>query len=89
MRKLMMLGALCAVPALLHAPAASAPATVKPAKEKKVCRTEIPTGSIMMRTKCGTAQEWADYDAANKRGAEHALGRDGVGLGANAPTKGQ
>jgi len=50
MRKLMTLAALCAVPALLHAQAASAPATVKPAKEKKVCRTEIPTGSILMRT---------------------------------------
>ena len=92
MRKLMTLAVLCAMPALLHAQATSVPAAAtpaKPAKEKKICRTDIPTGSIMMRTKCGTAQEWADFDAANKRGAEHALGRDGVGLGANAPTKGQ
>jgi len=89
MRKLMTLSVLCAVPALLHAHTASVPTAAKPAKEKKICRTEIPTGSIMMRTKCGTAEEWADFDAANRRGAEHALGRDGVGLGANAPEKGQ
>jgi hypothetical protein len=60
--------------------------TDKPAKEKKICRSETPTGSIMMRTRCATAQEWADYDAANGRGAEHALGRDGV-PGGNSPEK--
>ena len=60
----------------------------KPVKEKKVCRTELETGSIMMHTKCATPEEWADIDAANRRGAEHALGRDGVGSGGNAAEKG-
>lgn len=61
--------------------------TDKLPKEKKICRTEERTGSIMMHTSCHTEQEWADIDAANRRGAEHALGRDGVGLGGNAPEK--
>jgi len=62
--------------------------TKETTKEKKICRTEERTGSIMMHTTCHTEQEWADIDAANRRGAEHALGRDGVGLGGNAAEKG-
>ena len=83
MRRLILLAAFTAFaaqPALAE--------TEKPAKEKKICRSEERTGSIMMHTTCHTEQEWADIDTANRRGAEHALGRDGVGSGGNAAEKG-
>ena len=85
MRKFMMLAALCTLPTALYAQAAPAPATEKPVKEKKICRQEDVTGSIMMARTCHTKEEWAQIDAENARHAQHVLGRDGSPTG-NAAT---
>ena len=37
----------------------------KPAKEKKICRRAIATGSIMAKTTCRTKEEWG---ALSERG---------------------
>ena len=60
-----------AVPAAAQtpAPAASpqaAPQTSGPVKEKKVCKADIATGSIMPKRICKTADEWAAMAAANR-----------------------
>lgn len=65
MRRLIVLAIICAVPsALLAQEAAPAPAA-KPAKEKKICRSEEATGSIMVKRVCHTKDEWAAIDKAN------------------------
>ena len=60
----------CAISSPLFAQAA-APATgataEKPAEEKKVCRREETTGSIMTRRVCHTKAEWAQIDEPNQR----------------------
>ena len=88
MRKLMTLAALCTVPGTLYAQPEPAAAAVKPVKEKKICRQEDVTGSIMMARTCHTKEEWAQIDAANSRNAQHTLGRDGLPTGIS-PTKPQ
>ncbi len=85
--RLMILAALagiaCVAPAAAQEPTTgpetSAPATVAPAPEKKICRTYATTGSILggKRT-CHTKSEWTqidhDSEAANDRFRN---GRDG------------
>ena len=39
--------------------------TGEPAKEKKVCRSEMPTGSYITKRTCHTADEWKAIDNAN------------------------
>lgn len=53
-------------------PAAAAPAQpiAKPAKEKKVCRHDASTGSILPKTVCRTQNEWDDIDFANHNSAQ-------------------
>jgi hypothetical protein len=46
-----------------------------PPKEKKICRSEQVTGSIMPKRTCHTAQEWAAIDAQNQANANAALER--------------
>lgn len=86
MRRLMTLAALCVSSTALYAQAAPAPAGEKPVKEKKICRQEDVTGSIMMARTCHTKEEWAQIDAVNARNAQHLLGRDGSPTG-NAATQ--
>jgi predicted secreted protein len=51
-------------------------AAPKPVKEKKVCRREAVTGSIIgTRSVCHTKTEWAAIDAANAGNAEGELTR--------------
>ena len=76
MRRFVMLAALCTLPNALYAQAATAPATEKPAKEKKICRQEDMTGSIMRARVCHTKEEWVQIDAENARNARRILGRD-------------
>jgi len=85
MRKLMTLAALCTLSGALYAQTAPAPAATKPVKEKKICRQEDVTGSIMMARTCHTKEEWARIDAENARNAQHILGRD-RGPAGNAAT---
>ena len=56
--------------------ATATPETADAAKEKKVCRLEEVTGSIMMHSICHSKEEWTAIDAQNARGAAHVLGRD-------------
>lgn len=37
------------------------------AKEKKICRSVTPTGSIMGKRMCLTKSEWAEFHARNER----------------------
>ena len=46
----------------------------KPPKEKKVCRSEPVTGSIVFRSICHTRDEWASIDADNARRVDDTLG---------------
>ncbi|WP_242415461.1 hypothetical protein [Sphingomonas panni] len=48
----------------LQVPAAPQPAAEKPKPEKKICRRDAATGSIMTMRTCRTAAEWAQVDAA-------------------------
>ena len=62
-------GGLCAIPALAEDQAA-------PVKEKKICRREETTGSILGgRPVCHTKSEWAAIDEANRKNADDAMGR--------------
>jgi hypothetical protein len=52
------------------APAAptAAPAA-KPVKEKKICRSDVTTGSILPKSVCRTRQQWDDIELANRNTA--------------------
>jgi hypothetical protein len=41
----------------------------QPVKEKKVCRTVVPTGTIMGERICLTRTEWARLNAENEKHA--------------------
>ncbi|KQM86854.1 hypothetical protein ASE70_17220 [Sphingomonas sp. Leaf22] len=59
---------------LLLAAATQATAAPTPPKpEKKVCRREMTTGSIMARPVCHTRTEWTQIDAQNAANAAQAL----------------
>ncbi len=89
MRRLIVLAVACATPATLVAqtatPAAPAAATAeKPAKEKKFCRREEMTGSIMPTRICHTKDEWIQIDAANQKAADQfSAARRNHGPGSN------
>ena len=75
MRRLIVLAIACAVPSALlaqdAAPApAAAPAAAKPEKEKKICRREETTGSVMLTRVCHTKDEWVAIDKANQAAAD-------------------
>jgi hypothetical protein len=75
MRRLIVLAVACAVPGALFAQAATpatapAAAAEKPAKEKKMCRREEETGSIMPTRICHTKEEWVQIDDANQKAAD-------------------
>ena len=53
----------------------------KPPKEKKVCRSEAVTGSIMARSTCHTKAEWAEIDSANAQNARQMLDRPQPSMG--------
>ena len=76
MRKILTLAALCASSSALYAQGTPAPAAETPVKEKKTCRQEDVTGSIMRARICHTKEEWVQIDAENARNARRILGRD-------------
>ena len=53
--------ALIVGPALAH----QDDAADQPAKEKKICRSERPTGSYFTKRTCHTRAEWKAIDAVN------------------------
>ncbi|MGI4730223.1 MAG: hypothetical protein ACRYFW_00575 [Janthinobacterium lividum] len=42
---------------------------------KKTCRSEMPTGSLMAKSTCRLPAEWAQIDAANSAAAHNTLDR--------------
>jgi hypothetical protein len=79
-RILSLAAALAAAPTAVHAKA-EAPKGEKPAAEKKICKRETATGSIMARVTCRTKAEWdaitaqsqADRDLANDAARSRSL----------------
>ncbi len=87
MRRLTVLAVACAIPgALLAQTATPAAAAEKPVKEKKICRSEQVTGSLMPLRTCHTREEWGQIDAANRRVAEQ-FSNDRRGSSGSAPGK--
>lgn len=55
---------------LSHAAVAQdAPASgqTQPVKEKKLCRSVVPTGTIMAKRICLTKSEWTEFNSRNER----------------------
>lgn len=48
----------------------AAKATETPAKEKKICRSMTPTGSLMSTRVCNTAAAWRKFDGITADGAQ-------------------
>ena len=67
---LLLAAMLANTPPTVAAPAGAQPANAAPSKdmsaEKKVCRREIPTGSIMPKRFCKTQKEWDDLSASGQ-----------------------
>ena len=59
-----MLTAILLATALQAASAQPAAAPEKPKAEKKICRRDVATGSIMAMRTCRTQTEWSQIDAA-------------------------
>jgi hypothetical protein len=72
----------------LAAPALAADdAAPKPKKEKKVCRRDVDTGTIMQRSICRTQTEWSKIDAAQAKQTDRdtaAMNERSGGLGSIA-----
>ena len=73
----------CVVAIAFAVPAVAQTATTtdsapKPVKEKKICRREAQTGSILGSSAiCHTKAEWAKIDAQNSDNADRALSAGG------------
>lgn len=67
-------GALIAIPAFAQD---TSPPVPKPVREKKICRSQTVTGSMLSPTICHTKTEWADIDARNQRNADDAMSNRG------------
>jgi hypothetical protein len=53
------------------------------AKEKKICRADVATGSIMPKRTCHTKAEWAVIDGQNSSAAGKTVDGQERGLGNN------
>ncbi len=53
--------------------AVAKPDAPTPPKEKKICRRELVTGSMMAHSTCRTKAEWDAVDAQNQANATRAL----------------
>lgn len=69
-------GALAACSALAQEKPATPPT---PPREKKICRSQIVTGSIMRQSTCHARAQWAEIDAVNQRNADDSLSARGSG----------
>lgn len=81
-----------AVPLAVLALAAAAPASAqddanaprpaeKPVKEKKICKSETGTGSIMPKRTCRTKAEWDELTEQSKANLDRTRNRDaGMGM---------
>ncbi len=70
------------IPMTIHAAETSATGTSAP-KEKKICRADVNTGSIMPKRTCHTKPEWDAIDRQNTTEAGKAIDGQERGLGNN------
>jgi len=54
---------------------ASADASAKPVKEKKICRGIVPTGTMMAKRFCLTKTEWEEFNRLNDEDQDKALSK--------------
>lgn len=73
MRAYSLLGSLCAI-AAMSAPASAA--DTKPQKEKRICRSETGTGSILPKVTCHTVSEWKQIEQLREDGVRGTLDRE-------------
>jgi hypothetical protein len=59
--------AICLFSSVSVAQDAAQPPAAAPVKEKKLCRSVVPTGTIMSKRICLTKSEWAEFNARNDR----------------------
>ena len=71
--KITLLGSFCLSSAALAQVPPGTPAPVAPVKEKKICRSEVPVGSIMAKRTCLTKAQWAALDGRRGEQAEKAI----------------
>jgi hypothetical protein len=76
MRAFTLLGSFCVI-AAMAAPASAG--DQKPVKEKRICRSETGTGTIMMKMVCHTVSEWKEIDQQRSRTGEDAMDRARTG----------
>jgi len=50
----------------------AAKGSAKPVKERRICRSETTTGSMLSRSVCHTAAEWKAIEVANQEQIERA-----------------
>ena len=62
-----------------QAPSAQPPVSVSVAADKKVCKREIATGSVMPKRTCKTQAEWDAITAASKDSLDKRLNNDRSG----------
>ena len=64
---------------------AFAPAVAKDKKpadpDRKICRSDTPTGSYFRKSTCRTASEWAQIDTGNSAAAQASLDHSRTALG--------
>jgi hypothetical protein len=71
------------------APAAQPSASVSVAADKKICKREIATGSVMPKRTCKTQAEWEAITAASKDSLDKRLNNDRSGGMAGAARSAQ
>ena len=71
------------LPALILSASADAKDKKPQDPNKKVCRSEIPTGSMMAKSTCHTAAQWQTIDQENHDASESAMSRASSGTGHN------
>lgn len=66
-----------AATALLSTILVAAPASAKDKKpqdpEKRICHTEVPTGSVMGKSVCHTRREWAEVENQNQANTDRMM----------------
>ena len=80
--KVAMIASLFVSSAAFAQDAAQAPAVPAPVKEKMICRSEVPVGSIRPKRTCMTKSQWTALHKQNGDAAETAI--DSVRSRANA-----
>ena len=69
----------------VYAQTAPTDPAVKPVKEKKICRREIATGSMMAKNVCHSKAEWAALDQTNDAKIDNF--KNGLNQGSAGPTR--